>query len=117
MAIFQGHRLNKQNISLMYRYLCLVSWSKVLIIKVEEQLPLLLYKGGSSICNFNFSHFPKWILQMLTKIVCSVKKKRPLLLSAIEHLQFKLYIISGMTIFGFNNPNIIFHKKMLETQI
>ena len=48
---------------------------------------------GSSICKFNFSHFPKWILKILTKVKCSVKMKCPLLFSAIEHLKFKQFIL------------------------
>ena len=48
--------------------------------------------GGSSICNLNFFHFFKWILQILTKIRCSVKNKSPLLFPTIAKLQFKHFL-------------------------
>ena len=34
--------------------------------------------------------------------------KSPLLLSAIEHLQFKQFIFYGMKILGFHNENLTF---------
>ena len=63
---------------------------------------------GSSICNLNFSHFFKWILKILTKIRCSVKKKSPLLFPARANLQLKDLFCSKMCI-CFHYASLNFH--------
>ena len=65
-------------------------------------------KGVSSIYNFNFSHFFKWILQIVTKIGCSVKRKSPLILPVIANLQFKHLILEAKFVYAFIMQTKIF---------
>ena len=82
------------------------SWFNSLVVEIY-----LKYLANKGFVNIQFQLFPffKWILKILTKIRCSVKKKCHLLFPAIANLQIQASFFGSKICICFHYASLNFH--------